>query len=365
MSPPLHVLVGTRAQLIKMAPVIREIERRRLPLNLLFTGQHQLTMQELLDDFGIGTPHRLVYRGREIGGLVQMGGWFCLCLWRLLRHAGTWFGPRATRGVLVVHGDTMSTLLGALAGRLLGMKVAHVESGLRSFRLLHPFPEELTRLCVFRLADYGYCPGAWAAGNLRGHRAEPVDVGENTLVDAVRWALGRAPSPAGGEPYYVASIHRFENLVTRGRLLAIVAILERLATRARCVFVLHPVTAAKLRATGLLESLRADPRFDFRERMPYTQFIALLSRAAFVITDGGSNQEELSYLAIPTVLMRAATERREGLGDNVLLSGYDAGAIDEFLDTQAARARPERAPLPAANPSAAIVDHLVGLSTRA
>src|SRR6185503_1487752 len=107
---------------------------------------HQVTMQELLADFDVKTAPRLLYDGPEIGGMVQMGRWFARCAWRLWRERAAWFPQRGSGALILVHGDTMSTLLGALAGRFAGVPVAHVESGLRSFRVLHPFPEELTRL---------------------------------------------------------------------------------------------------------------------------------------------------------------------------------------------------------------------------
>lgn len=356
----IHVLVGTRAQLIKMAPVLQEIERRGLALNLVFTGQHRVTMQALLDDFHIATRPRYLYEGAEVEGIVHMGTWFLRCLWRLARRQAFWF-PAARKAVVVVHGDTVSTLLGAVAGKLAGIPVAHVEAGLRSFRWLHPFPEEITRLAVFRLADIAYCPGAWASTNLAGYRLRRVDCGHNTLRDAVQWALeGRAPAPQVGEAYFVASIHRFENVFTRPRLAQILAILERLMARARCVFVLHPVTESRLRRFGLLEAFAANPRVELRPRMDYTAFVALLAQARFVVTDGGSNQEELSYLGIPTVLLRAATERQEGLGGTALVSNYDLAAIDAFLD--AARPAQSASALRAEpSPSRVIVDDLQAL----
>lgn len=353
----IHVLVGTRAQLIKMAPVIQQIERRGLPLNLVFTGQHRLTMQELLRDFDIVASPRYLYEGPEVEGIAHMATWFVRCLWRLMRDRAAWF-PISSRSVVVVHGDTVSTLLGAAAGRLAGIPVAHVESGLRSFRWFHPFPEELTRLAVFRLADVAYCPGAWASGNLAAYRLRRVDCGQNTLQDAVQWALARRGAAAdAGEAYFVASIHRFENVFTRRRLAQILSILERLTARGRCIFVLHPVTERRLRHFGLLERLAAHPRVELRARMAYTAFVGLLAGARFVVTDGGSNQEELSYLGIPTVLLRAATERQEGLGATALVSHYDEAAIEAFLDGPARRQAMPEGP----SPSARIADDLQAL----
>jgi UDP-N-acetylglucosamine 2-epimerase (non-hydrolysing) len=262
----------------------------------------------------------------------------------------------------------MSTLLGALAARCAGIPVAHVEAGLRSFRWFHPFPEELTRLAVTRLVSYAYCPGPWAAGNLKGASTRIIDTGDNTLLDAVRWALrvrSGTPDDAAEAPYFVASIHRFENLYRRQRLLRIISILERLASRARCIFILHPVTRSRLEALGLLRRLRDNPRFEIRPRMKYTRFVGLLAGARFVVSDGGSNQEELSYLGIPTVLMRAATERNEGLGSCVFLGNYEPAPIESFLDACPAASISRNRLVSGNRPSAMIVDHLEALLTAA
>lgn len=351
----IYVVLGTRAQLIKMAPVLRLLEGRRAQVRLLLTGQHHETMDDLIADFGIATRPELVYQGPEASGLLAMACWGVGCLWQFTRHRGRWFGnPDRARDVLVVHGDTFSALLGALVGRWLRIRVAHVESGLRSFNLRHPFPEELTRLAVFRLADIAFCPGSWAAANLAGREhLEVVDTRHNTLLDAVRYALRATRSPPG-PAYVVVSVHRFENLHSSRRLEAIVQIVTQLAARLRVVMVLHPVTERVLRRRGLLDALGA-AGVELTPRMAYTRFLALVAAATAVLTDGGSNQEELSYLGVRAVLLREATERREGLGANVVLAGYDVTRVVTLV----ADAVPSPgARLPDVSPSAIVADCL-------
>lgn len=354
------VLLGTRAQLIKMAPVILELERRGWALRLILTGQHKETMDRLLADFGIRTPPMLLHDGREVTGIGQVLPWFAKCLWRLWRDAKSLLGQGGPAGVILVHGDTFSTLLGALAGRLAGLTVAHVESGLRSFNPMHPFPEELTRLAVFRLAHLGFCPDEWAAGNLAGYRLRAINTGGNTLLDALRVALAvdrLLPRETPPGVFGVVSLHRFENIFRQERLRHILSLVEAAAERHPLVFVLHPATRRNLEKFGLLARLEGNPRIDLWPRMGYFEFVSLISRAVFVITDGGSNQEELSYLDKPTLLMRQATERQEGIGRNVVLSGYDRGRLLAFLD-RLAEQPPGGANLGVAAPSAAIADAL-------
>lgn len=352
-------LIGTRAQLIKMAPILRELEARHCPYHLVLTGQHSETIDELLAQFQVRTKRQLLRVGADITGIGQMAVWFVRTLLTLISRRAELVGTG--KNVFVVHGDTFSTLLGAVAGRLFGVRVAHVESGLRSFNLFHPFPEELTRIAVFRLATVAYCPNKWAEGNLRKYRLEKINCGQNTLLDAVRFALAQPPheqSVCEHEKYGVVSIHRFENIFNRNRFCNIVHLLEIMALNLPLIFVLHPATRKKLEQFNLMERLTSNPRFLMRNRMGYIPFLQLLQKSSFVVTDGGSNQEELSYLGIPTLLMRRATERTEGLESNVVISNFDEKKVREFL-SNLHRAPPVGLSVEQAAPSKLIVDHLI------
>ena len=326
--------IGTRAQLIKMAPILLEIEQRQLSLNLVFTGQHRETMDQIMADFGVVTVPRFLYTGKEITGIVQMAKWFVRCLYRSLYLAEQFMPrPKNERSVVLVHGDTFSTLLGALVGRLRGVDVAHIEAGLRSYNIFHPFPEELTRLIVFRLSRLSFCPGNWASDNMRGYGSKVINTGNNTLLDAVRHMLARprVASPPFEQDFGIASIHRFENIFNRTRLEEIIGLIEQAATHFPIVFVLHPATRKKLTHFGLLARLEQNGRIRLQPRMGYADFVRLMGDARFVITDGGGNQEELSYLGIPTLLMRKATERQEGIGTTATLCNYAPAVLAAFF----------------------------------
>jgi UDP-N-acetylglucosamine 2-epimerase (non-hydrolysing) len=358
--------VGTRAQLIKMAPVILEIERRKLSLNLVLTGQHRETMDQLMGDFGIVTLPRYLYSGPEITGIVQMAKWFMSSCIRAIRLSNEFMPrPPGEPNVVLVHGDTFSTLLGAVVGRLLRVDVAHIEAGLRSHNIFHPFPEELTRMLVFHLSRLSFCPGDWAYANMAGYASTSINTGSNTLRDALRLMLtfaSRISPPFDGE-YGIASIHRFENIFNSGKLFEIVALIEQAAVRFPIVFVLHPATRKKLTQFGLLDRLERNPHIRLAPRMGYADFVQMMRSARFVITDGGGNQEELSYLGIPTLLMRKATERQEGLGTTATLCNYDSAALTIFLTSLPLDATREvTMQADERSASAMIVDHLVTYS---
>lgn len=340
------IVLGTRAQLIKMAPIIRKLMVANVPYRFISTGQHRETMDDLLTNFGLPGPDYQLYEGRDITSVPAMGLWALRILWRTLRRRREIFGDEA-KGIVLVHGDTFSTLLGALMGRVAGLQVGHVESGLRSFNLFHPFPEEAIRLATFRLSDVLFCPGPWAVANVAGVRAEKVDTGGNTLADALRHAVaatGVDGVDIPARPFAVVTLHRFENLYSRPALERVVAIVERIAHSQRLLFILHPPTEKKLREFELYPRIATLPGVELRQRYDYFRFIKLVSAADFIISDGGSNQEECFYLGKPILLLRKATERQEGLGENCVLSGYDPDMIDRFVAGWAGHRRPPRFP---------------------
>jgi UDP-N-acetylglucosamine 2-epimerase (non-hydrolysing) len=351
----IHIVLGTKAQLVKMAPVMVRLSERGIPYRFIHTGQHQATMSEMLDEFGLKAPDVVLHSGRDVVSLPQMALWLVRILFQCLVARRRIFGENA-RGIVLVHGDTFSTLLGALMGRVARLRVGHVESGLRSFDIFHPFPEELTRLLTFRLSHVLYCPGQWAVDNVARYRGEKVNTFANTLSDTVALAE-RVPLRSDhipAESFALVSLHRYENIFRRDRFLRLVEILEEIAESKPCLFILHPPTEEQLRRFQLRERLAGNPRIELRPRYTYFDFFALLKRADFVVTDGGSIQEESSYLGVPCLLLRKATEREEGLGANAVLSNYDRRVIRDFtLHFEAHRLAPAESP---SRPSDIIID---------
>ncbi len=331
---PLVFVVGTRAQLIKVAPVLCACDAAGLSYELLLTGQHRETMVDLLEEFGVRQKPCELLELRERASILALWLWLPRALWATWNRFRALRRQTGARPDAIVHGDTLSTLVGALAGWLAGARVVHLESGLTSRRLLDPFPEEFVRRLVFRFADIAFCPNAPAAELMRRRaHVKVIDTRENTILDAVRIALRRAgirPTPV--EPrYLVASLHRFQNIYDRERLGTLVEILIRLAKDFRVVLVMHPATRSRLQVTGLLPRLTATAGLELSPRLPYTSFLTLAAQAHAVLTDGGSNQEELAFLGVPTVVMRPRTERPDGLGRNAILEPDLPCPVEAFI----------------------------------
>lgn len=357
-NPALAVLIGTKAQYIKTAPILRELDRRHIAYQLIYTGQHSETFELLEAAFGTRPADDVLVPDFEAATHGRFATWSARYWVAVLRRlfGGRW---RDTR-VGLVHGDTASTLFGAIALRLAGAQVGHVEAGLRSSRLFEPFPEEIVRRLVSRLSRLHFAPDRQAMANLRNVGGIHVDTGGNTLRDALAMALRRMPTLPGdgGEGGYgVVSIHRNENLsqpATFGLLMEeVLSAAERLPLK----FVLHPATRARIADSGWLPRLERQPGLQLLERMDYPDFIAMLLGSCFLLTDGGSNQEEAAMLGLPTLLLRRATERHDGLGDNVTLSGLDRDVIRAFV-ARHAHARWSLRLLDAASPTGCLVDRL-------
>lgn len=356
----IYLVIGTKAQLIKMAPIMCHLRDRQIPYRYISTGQHRDTVDEILRNFALRPADMTLYNGVDITGIAQMGKWALRILWQLIKNKRSIFPEKAQgeAGIVLVHGDTFSTLLGAVMGRVAGLQVGHVESGLRSFNLWHPFPEELTRLLTFRLSHVYFCPNAWTVDNLAGYRGEKVLTHGNTLLDALNQAR-RLPAPAElaipTHRFAVVTLHRFENVFSATALARLVACVERIAAHTPLLFILHKPTEIKLRQFAFFERLQANPHIELRPRYDYFSFVKLLEAADFVVSDGGSNQEECAYLGKPILLLREATERTEGLGANCVLSRYQDALIDEFLHNLAQHR--QTLPTPEISPAACIANY--------
>lgn len=338
-----------------MAPVMLELKNRSIPYNFIHSGQHHETISDILADFNLPGPDFHIGARQDVIKKTQVPRWVLACEKATRKKSPAWRGHTGKRDIVLVHGDTLSALLGALAARRVGLPCAHIESGLRSGNFFHPFPEELVRVMTFRLASMLFCPDEKSISNVARLGKDVINTHGNTLIDATRHSVAMG-STVGSGPFGVVSIHRYENIFDREQLEWIICQLERIAVDHRLIFIMHPPTEHRLRVCGFYERLQGHPNIELHQRYSYTRFVGLLSSARFLITDGGSNQEECSYLGVPCLVMRKATEREEGLGQNAVLSAYNPEVIARFFEDIEAYRRPIQ--IPESSPCRIIVDAL-------
>ncbi|TAN34324.1 hypothetical protein EPN29_02870 [bacterium] len=355
------VMYGTTGELIKLLPVLDRLRRRGIGYVSVTTAQQVEQIPDLLESFDLPQPDIWLAHGahgRDLRTNRQVPGWFASVAANFSRTASGLrrrlkAGPG--RPLVLVHGDTLTTMIGSAMGRLLGLPVAHVEAGMRSHDLRQPFPEELNRRVTSKLATIHYAPGAYATANLRG--GVIIDTGSNTIRDSLDMirTTQPLPFPLPDGPYGLVSLHRFELLNNRALLTATIQALADNAGRHNMLFIDHPVTAAAISTFGLdrlfAGGLRRIPRLIF------SQFVELERGSAFVVTDSGGSQEETYYMDIPCLIHRGKTEHPEGVGENVVISSYDMGVVHGFL-REPSRFRRQH-DLPPHSPSDMIVEDLI------
>ena len=342
----LWFVVGTAAELIKVYPLIEEAQKRNIAWFVLQTGQSAENFWMQVSDFELPTTRiiRLTSFQENFKTSFHALKWFFYSL------AFGFFAIQKKIKVekddlFFVHGDTLSTLIGSIYGKLLKIKVVHIEAGLRSHNLRSPFPEEILRRIVSRMVHFHMCPDENAKKNLfnEGIVSGVHLTGGNTVVDALE-VITRAKRSETFS-HVLVNIHRFENLHSELKWNKIIEIVLSLAQVHKVIFVMMPNTSEHLKNDFKnLERLKKSG-VEFKDRLPFKEFVSLLLNASFVLTDGGTNQEECYYLGKPCLILRNTTERFEGLGESCVLSRFDQKIINDFLISPEKYLRPYAFPI--------------------
>ncbi|MDD5729536.1 MAG: UDP-N-acetylglucosamine 2-epimerase [Candidatus Omnitrophica bacterium] len=357
----IHIAVGTKAQVVKMAPVMWRLMEERVEFNLIDLGQHSSLTSKLRAEFGLAEPAVCLYKGKMVSSPAQALGWLCGLGYKSI--SSRWIKEKVFAGkygICLIHGDTLSTLVGLYLAKRAGIKVAHIEAGLRSFRWLEPFPEEIIRVVGMRCSDLLFAPSAAAFNNLKkmGLSEKAVLLTGNTAIETVHASL-KEGSRLSLKPdkFCLITFHRAETIFSRKRLLSIIGMMSELAGAMPVVFVQHKSTLCQLARFNLLGRIYAIKNIFHYNILSHSHFIQLLKKCELVVTDGGSIQEEAYYLGKPCLLLRSCTERDEGLGSNAELCAFDRDKMRFFFSRYKTFER-EIKPLPDVTPSSVIVDRL-------
>ncbi len=365
-----HFFIGTTAELIKLAPVLKELDKRKVEFRIIASGQNKLEFNYFKPLIG---EQKIYYKLMiKQTNLPSFYSRFVIWTIKTLINFLFYFGNQMKevdkkRTFFIIQGDTVSTLIGAIVGKIYGMKLVHIESGLRSFNFLEPFPEEISRFIISKLADIHFCPNEWSANNLKNYRGAKIITGQNTLYESCQQALKvkidlKYLKRVGQKKYFLFILHRQEHLLyKKGTAKKYINILTSSANQdLKCIFVLHKLTDGFLKNQGLLDDIKNNPNIVTVPRLPYFEFMKILSEAEFIATDGGSNQEEAYYLGKPCLILRNVTERIEGLGQNAVLTRGNNEIINDFIKNYE---RYERKPIYfKIPPSKIIVDSLIKYS---
>ena len=341
-------VVGARPNFMKVAPLHRAIQQLSgWTSKIVHTGQHFDAKMSDVFFTQLELPKPDYFLGIGGGSHTEVTAHIMLAFEKIVADEKP--------DLIIVVGDVTSTLACTLVAIKMGIHVAHVEAGLRSFD--RTMPEELNRLLTDSVANYLFVTEESGLNHLKneGVPDEKVFFSGNVMIDSlVRYQekaknstiltdLGLRPSDSGQSSsefglipsnYIVMTMHRPANVDTEKGLLSILELMELSAQKTKIVFPIHPRTRAHMDKFGLTKRMEALPNLILTEPLGYLEFIQLMSHANAILTDSGGIQEETTYLGIPCLTFRDSTERpvTVTLGTNQLLADLDPQKTYQALE---------------------------------
>jgi UDP-N-acetylglucosamine 2-epimerase (non-hydrolysing) len=322
------IVAGARPNFMKIAPIMRAFKRAsEIDLMLVHSGQHyDYKMSEVFFS-ELGIPNPSIHLGvGKMSPTGQIAKTMILFEKILLQHK-----PE----LVIVVGDVNSTLACALTSKRLGVKVAHVEAGLRSFD--SKMPEETNRRITDEVSDLLFVSERSGMINLKKeqHTGNKVFFVGNVMIDTLRHQLKKFKKNTNTlkVPYAIVTLHRPSNVDGKNELLEILEILELTAEQLDVIFPIHPRTVKMLKQSGLHKRFRAIKRLHTVDPLGYNDFVNMVRKSKLVLTDSGGIQEETTALGIPCLTMRENTERPVTItkGTNVLV-GRDQSKIKQSIN---------------------------------
>ena len=323
-------IFGTRPETIKMAPLVKQLKARpEIDCVVCVTAQHRQMLDQVLEAFAIVPEYDLniMRPGQTLSDITS----------RVLKGLEAVIRLEKPELVLV-HGDTTRTFVGALAAYYQQVAIGHVEAGLRTHNKYAPFPEEMNRQFVGAMADLHFAPTARSRDNLlrEGKAPESIYVTGNTAIDALQTTVrpdyeDELTAWAAGSRLITLTAHRRENLGEPMR--AMFRALRRIVDRHEDVKVVYPVHLNPLVRDVAEEVLGGCERIRLVPPLEVVQFHNLLAHSYLILTDSGGIQEEAPSLGKPVVVLRDTTERPEGIEAGTLkLAGTDEEKIFEIVE---------------------------------
>lgn len=314
------IIIGTRPEAIKIAPVYEEIKKsKRFILKLCISGQHKEMMSQALDSFDLKMDFvaSSMKKNQSLNELSSK-------LFKDIDKVFSIFNP----DLVLVHGDTTTTQISSMAAFLRGIKVGHIEAGLRSNDKNSPFPEEINRRTTSLVADYHFAPTRQAKENLikENISSKKIYVTGNTVIDSLKSTLKKIDSKKSkfkeldknllklirnnsGKKLVLITGHRRENFGNSFKNICLA--IKDLAEAYEEVKFIYPVHLNPNVRKPVMNILKNKKNILLMEPLDYISFLTLMKNASLVITDSGGLQEECPSLGVPLILMREKTERPE------------------------------------------------------
>ncbi len=329
------IIFGTRPEAIKMAPLVKEFQKRTdvFETRLCITAQHREMLDQVLSFFEIEPDYDLdIMKPNQT--LYELTANIITKLRPVLED----YQP----DYVYVHGDTTTTMAASLASFYAGARVCHVEAGLRTYNMQSPFPEEMNRCVTGVISEIHFAPTETSKGNLlkENKKAASILVTGNTVIDALQFSVGKVDSGR----YQSEEIDMVKDILQTGQRLILVTghrrenhgqgfinicqALKQIAEEHRDVQIIYPVHLNPNVQKPVYELLGEVKNISLIEPLSYPTFVWLMNQSYLIITDSGGVQEEAPSLGKPVLVMRNTTERPEAVdAGTVLLVGTDTEKI--------------------------------------
>jgi UDP-N-acetylglucosamine 2-epimerase (non-hydrolysing) len=334
MFSKIAIVLGTRPEAIKLIPVYKQLQMHFPAVALVSTGQHQTMLEQIFTFFDVRPDLSLdvMQPNQSLGGLTARLSDMLTPLFREQQY-----------DLVIVQGDTTTAMVASLMAFYQHIPVAHVEAGLRTYNKFSPFPEEVNRQIIGRIADFHFAPTQKAADILIKEGLNHVYCVGNTVIDSLLLCLEKVRNNEAVYRQQFDMIHRFQKLVLitghrrenfgEGFEGICAAIKELAALYPNFLFYypvhLNPNVKEKVYAllSGLSNVFLGNP-------LPYDELVYLMSRSFIILTDSGGIQEEAPSLNVPLLVMRNTTERPEGIdaGCSVLVGTDKARIVSTFRE---------------------------------
>lgn len=309
------LVFGTRPEAIKMCPLVQELKKRKsFETMVCVTGQHRQMLDQVLDAFHVEPDYDLAIM-KESQTLFDVTANILVKIKSVLEEAQP--------DIVLVHGDTSTTFVTALACFYMQIPVGHVEAGLRTYNLYSPFPEEFNREAVSIISRYNFAPTELAKDNLlrEGKKEESIFVTGNTAIDALKTTVREEYTHpelewAQDSRLIMITAHRRENLgePMKNMFRAIRRVMDE-HSDVKAIYPIHMNPAVRKTAN---EILGGDDRIRIIEPLDVVDFHNFLNKSYLILTDSGGIQEEAPSLGKPVLVMRDTTERPEGIAAGTL-----------------------------------------------
>ena len=330
MSYKIIYVLGTKAQFIKCKHILENLISRNIKIIIIDTGQHKEFTTNELGESGLIYEYINISKNKvNVSSIYAMVVWFLKIVFSLKNKH-----PLGNISFCMVHGDTVSTLVGLLYAKYNGYKTVHLESGYKSFNLFKPFPEEIIRNIVTKYSDFLIVDGKTQLNNVAKYKEKKkiIEIPRNTIIDSLNEFNFKNPTDVKNN--LIVTVHRTENIYYKKKMLLLIELLKEIQIKYsfdNINWFCHDVTLNAIRKFKL-EELIKNNNIELKNLITHNSFISELRSSKLIITDGGSIAEECSILGLNTIIWRDVVENEEYLNEHVILSKYNFETIFKFLN---------------------------------